>query len=164
VAAVGAGKVSVSAAARIAGLPAEEQHAAVAAMERGLKPKQAAARVQGAPGAPVDDDGRPLPDQVLPAFRERPRLDELSRRIDGVARKVERLKTSPLAVQLDVEKVSGSLRAVSRTLPAARPSRVCPHPAGSVADCHTCGGHGWIPAGKTCLPPADRALSDENAG
>jgi hypothetical protein len=112
----------------------------------------------------VDDDGRPLPDQVLPAFRERPRLDELSRRIDGVARRVERLKTSPVVAHLDVEEVSGWLRAARRRLAAARPSRLCPHPAGPAALCHACGGHGWIPAGKIGLPPAGAAPSTQNPG
>jgi hypothetical protein len=157
VAAVAEGKVSVSAAARIAALPAEQQQTEVARLERGLKGKQSVPQVQGTPAACVDDDGRPLPDQVLPAFRQRPRLDQLSQRIDAVARQVERLKTSPVAAHLNVEAASCSLRAVGRTLAAARPSRLCPHPADSAADCPACGGHGWIPAAKTRLPPAGGA-------
>jgi hypothetical protein len=164
VAAVEAGKVSVSAAARIAALPAEKQQAAVAAIEGGLKTKQALAQLGGAAAAPVDDDGRPLPDQVLPVFRERPRLDRLCRRIDAAARQVERLKTSPVAVHLHAEEVSGSLRAASGTLAAARPARLCPHPAGSVDNCDACGGHGWIPAGKICRPAANATPPTERPG
>jgi len=63
-----AGKVSVSAAARIAGLPAEQQEAVVAGIESGLKPKQALAQVQDTfandRAACVDDDGRPLPESL----------------------------------------------------------------------------------------------------
>src|SRR5712692_6670611 len=44
--AVAAGKLSVSAAAGIVGLPAEHQQAVVAAIESGLKPKQALAQIR----------------------------------------------------------------------------------------------------------------------
>jgi hypothetical protein len=94
IAAVGAGKVSVSAAARIAALPAEQQQAVVARIEGGLKPKEALAQVHnsaaGQGAAWVDDEGRPLPESVCPAFRERPRFDQLCRRFDGLVRDVER--------------------------------------------------------------------------
>src|SRR5439155_6376776 len=73
--ALAAGKVAVSAAARIAGLPTEQQQAVVAAIESGLKPKQALAQVKDPiandPAAWVDDDGRPLPDGVIPASLQR---------------------------------------------------------------------------------------------
>jgi hypothetical protein len=72
VAAVGAGKVSISAAARIAALPAEEQRAVVARIESGFKPKQALAVGHNEPGrdaaACVDDEGRPLPETWSPLF------------------------------------------------------------------------------------------------
>jgi len=62
--ALAAGKVSVSAAARMARLPAEQQQAVVAGINSGLKPKQALAQVQDPfAAAGVDDDGRPLPYQ-----------------------------------------------------------------------------------------------------
>jgi hypothetical protein len=53
IAALGAGKVSVSAAARIAALPAEQQQTAVAGIESGLKPNQALAQAQQAPSSPA---------------------------------------------------------------------------------------------------------------
>src|SRR5262249_5848034 len=66
-----AGKVAVSAAARMAKLPVEQQEAVVRAIEGGLKPKQALAQVLGTPAndqaAMVDDDGKPLPEGVMPA-------------------------------------------------------------------------------------------------
>ena len=73
--ALAAGKVSVSAAARIAKLPAEQQEAVVKAIAGGLKPKQALAQVLSTSAndqaAIVDDDGKPLPEAVMPAFRQR---------------------------------------------------------------------------------------------
>jgi hypothetical protein len=73
--ALAGGKVSVSAAVRIAALPPEQQQAVVGSIESGLKPKQALAQVQGQrandPVDAVDDEGRPLPAGVLPVFRQR---------------------------------------------------------------------------------------------
>src|SRR5207302_8633862 len=90
--AVMAGKLSVSAAARIAALPAEQQRAVVAGIERGLKPKQALAEtkdrfVDNQP-AWVDDEGRPLPEGVIPAFRQRGQLRALGRRREARGRDV----------------------------------------------------------------------------
>ena len=143
-AAVAAGKISVSLAARLAVLPVEQQQAAVAGIESSLKSRPARARVHN---AWVDDEGRPLPRSVLPAFRGRQTLDQLCQRVDRAVRDVERLKNTPAAVHLDVQEVSGSLKAASAKLAAARPARLCPHPAEAPADCNHCRGHGWIPAG-----------------
>jgi ParB-like chromosome segregation protein Spo0J len=150
VAAVGGGKVSVSAAARIAALPAEQQHAVVARIESGLKPSQALAGVHSvadSAAAWVDDEGQALPESVLPAFRERERFTQLCRRIEGVVRAVEQLGKTPASVYLDVWQVSGPLQAASRTLAAARPARLCPHSSPAQTACESCRGHGWLPAG-----------------
>src|SRR5207245_3463124 len=123
--AVAAGKVAVSAAARIAALPAEQQQAVVRRIESGLKPSEALGEVQGTLAtdgtAWVDDDGHPLPENIIPAFRERDRFDNLCRRIDAVVRDVERLASSPAAVHFDVQEVSGPLKRVRQALWTAQP-------------------------------------------
>ena len=102
-----------------------QQHV-VAAIESGIRPKQALAQVQdivaGARAAWVDDEGQPLPESIIPAFRERQRLEQLCRRLDGVARDVDRLRNSPAALHLDFGQVSDSLNTASRALAAARPA------------------------------------------
>jgi hypothetical protein len=123
----------------------------VAGIESGLKPKQALAQVHPSPAgdvaAGVDDEGQPLPESLIPAFRERERFRQLCRRIDGVVRDVERLGKSPAAARLDVGQVSGSLKAASQTLAAARPSRLCPqHLSHAATPCEACRGQGWIPS------------------
>jgi hypothetical protein len=161
VAAVEADKISVSAAARIAALPAEKQQTVLGSVEQGLKTSEALARVQDASGANaatwVDDEGHPLPDSVVPAFRERQRLDQLRRRVDGVARHVERLKKSPAAICLDLGQVSGSLKAVGQALAAARPSRLCRHRPDPGVDCAVGQERGWIPAGREGAANGGRA-------
>jgi hypothetical protein len=163
VAAVEGGNVSVSAAARIAALPAEEQQAVVAAIASGLKPRQALTRARnagpaGQAAAWIDDQGQPLPESLIPAFRERTQFDQLCRRIDRVVRAVGRLGKSPAALYLDVAQVSSSLEAASRSLAAARPSRLCPHQAEAALHCSACHGHGWIP-----LSPAGRPRASPTA-
>jgi hypothetical protein len=159
-AAVAAGKISVSLAARIAVLTAEQQQGVIAGIESGLKSKQARARLHHATSgkgpAWADDDGRPLPKSLRPAFRGRQRLDQLCQRVDRVIRDVERLRDTPAAVHLDVGEVSGSLKAASQALAAARPSRLCPHQPDAGADCQSCRGHGWIPAGNRADGTAER--------
>src|SRR5262249_25347662 len=118
--ALAAGKVSVSAAARIAKLPVEQQEAVVRAIEGGLKPKQALAQLLGTPAndqaAMVDDDGKPLPEGVMPAFRQREQLRALCRRIEALGQEVQHLASAPVGVHLDVQQVLTSLETVRRTL------------------------------------------------
>jgi hypothetical protein len=151
VAAVAAGTIAVSSAARIAALPPEVQQAAVARLEsaRARRASGRAGQASRAGAARVDDDGRHLPKSLMPAFRLRPKLEQLCQRLDRAIRDLERLKNNPGAVYLDVEEVSGSLTGARQKVAAARPSRLCPHPAEAAACCDTCRGHGWIPAGKT---------------
>jgi hypothetical protein len=90
VSAVADGTVSVSSAARIAGLAPEQQQAVVAGVQRGLKPKQAFILVQN-PFANdravcLDDDGRPLPEGIITAFRHREEVRALCRRIEALSR------------------------------------------------------------------------------
>jgi hypothetical protein len=151
--ALAAGKVSVSAASRIAGLPAEQQQAVVAGIASGLKPKQALAQAKdplAKDGAAwVDDDGRPVPERVLPAFRQRDQLRTLCRRIESLGREVKCLSDSPVSVHLDVEPMLTSLAAVWKTLWSAQPARVCQHEAAEELRCNLCGGHGWLPQAGT---------------
>jgi hypothetical protein len=146
-----AGKVSVSAAARIAGLAAEQQQAVVAAIASGLKPKQALAQMTDPRAndraAWVDDDGRPLPEGVIPAFRQRAELQTLCRRIEALGREVERLGNSPVVGHLDVQGVLTSLESVWHAVWEAQPARVCPCALGEESCCELCRGHGWLPAG-----------------
>jgi ParB-like chromosome segregation protein Spo0J len=147
--ALAAGKISVSAASRIAGLPAEQQQAVVAAVASGLKPNQALAQVKDPLAkdgtAWVDDGGRPVPERVLPAFRQRDQLRTLCRRIESLGREVKCLSDSPVGVHLDVEPLLASLGAVRKALWAAQPARVCQHEAAEQARCNLCGGNGWLP-------------------
>ena len=148
--ALAAGKVSVSAAARIAGLPAEQQHAVVAEIESGLKANQALAQVQellaNGPAGWVDDDGHPLPAAIIPAFRQRQELRTLCQRIEALGRKVEHLGKAPVGGHLDVQGVLTSLEAARHALWAAQPARVCPQPPSAESRCDLCRGHGWLPA------------------
>jgi hypothetical protein len=149
--ALAAGKISVSAASRIAGLPAEQQQAVVAAIASGLKPKQALAQVKdpvatdGAGG--VDDEGRPLPERVVPAFRQRDQLRNLCRRIESLGREIKSLSASPVGIHLHVEPMLASLVAVGQALWEAQPARVCRHQAAEELRCNLCHGHGWLPRG-----------------
>jgi hypothetical protein len=153
VVALAAGKVAVSAAARIAKLPAEQQQAVVAAIASGQKPKQAMALVQNKlannEAACMDDDGRPLPEAVIPVFRQREELRSLCRRIEAVARKVKQLGDVPVGLHLDVQVVLSSLDAARHGILAAQPALVCPQGQGHAAGCEVCGGHGWLPVGSS---------------
>jgi hypothetical protein len=149
--ALAAGKVSVSAAARIAKLPVEQQEAVVQAIAGGLKPKQALAQVQGTSAtdqaAWVDDKGQPLPEAVIPAFRQREQLRALCRRIEALSEEAEHLGSGPVGVHLDVQQVLTSLEAARRALLAAEPVRLCQHGPGDEPRCDACRGYGWLPAG-----------------
>jgi hypothetical protein len=147
--ALAAGKVSVSAATRIARLPAEQQQAVVAGIESGLKPKQALAQVQDKftndPAGCVDDEGRPLPEGIIPAFRQREEFRTLCRRIEALCQAVERLAATPAGVHLEVQRVLTSLETARHALWAAQPARLCAHHAGEESHCDLCRGHGWLP-------------------
>jgi len=149
--ALAAGRVSVSAAARIARLPPEQQQAVVAGIDNGLKANQALAQVQETfakdQAGWVDDDGRPLPEGIIPAFRQRAELWNLCRRIEAFSRNVERLGNTPVSGHLDVQQVLTALEAVRHTLWAAQPARVCPQHPGEGTHCDLCRGFGWLPAG-----------------
>jgi hypothetical protein len=151
--ALAAGKISVSAAARIARLPAEQQQAVVAGVESGLKPKQALAQVKDTSAkdcaAWADDDGRPLPEGVLPAFRQRAELRSLCRRIEILGREVKHLGDAPIGVHLDIEQVLNILEAARNALWAAQPARLCMHDPGEESHCDLCGGYGWLPQAGT---------------
>ena len=95
----------------------------------------------------VDDDGRPLPEGVLPAFRQREQLRTLCRRIEALGREVKHLGDSPVSGHLDVAGVLTALAAVRHTLWAAQPARVWPQAPGEESRCDLCRGHGWLPVG-----------------
>jgi hypothetical protein len=149
--AVAAGKVSVSAAARIARLPSEQQQAALAGIERGLKPKQALAQVADTFAedrlAWVDDDGRPLPEELIPVFQQREEFRTLCRRIEAISREVRRLGDSPAGGHLDLQGVLTALKTLRKALWTAQPARVCPHDPDEQPCCNLCRGYGWSPAG-----------------
>jgi hypothetical protein len=151
--ALAAGKISVSAAARIAGLPAEQQQAVVAGIESGMKPKQALAQIHDTSAkdcaAWADDDGRPVPEGVVPAFRQRDELRTLCRRIEILVRKVKRLGDTPIGVHLDIEQVLSIMEAARKALWAAQPARICMHAPGEESHCDLCGGYGWLPQART---------------
>ncbi len=132
--AVAAGRVSVSAAARIAGLTAEQQQAVVVAIESGFKPKQAVAQVTNPVASDraawVDDDGRPLPEGIIPAFRQREQLRTLCRRIEALGREVKHLGQCPVGGHLDVQTALTALGAARQAVWTAQPARV-----------------GWLPVG-----------------
>jgi hypothetical protein len=159
--AVAASQVSVSAAARIAGLPTEQQQAVLAAIQSGLKPKEALARVKdaltGDAATAVDDDGRPLPEAVVPAFRQREELRALCGRVETLGRAVKRLTSSPVGVHLNTERVLRALEAARQALWEAQPARLCTHLGEEAVRCDLCGGHGWLPArvgnGQACPTP-----------
>jgi len=149
--AVAAGKLSVSAAAGIVGLPAEQQQAVVAAIESGLKPKQALAQITDTGAndrtAWVDDEDRPLPEGVIPAFRQRAELQTLCRRIQALGREIKHLGNCPVGGHLNVQGVLTSLASVRQALWGAQPARVCPCTAGEESRCDMCRGYGWLPVG-----------------
>jgi hypothetical protein len=155
--ALAAGKLSVSAAARIARLPAEQQEGVVQAIADGLKPKQALAQVQATStndqAATADDDGQPLPEAVMPAFRQREQLRALCRRIEVLGQEVQHLCSTPVGVHLDIERVVTSLEEARQALLAGEPARVCLHGPGADSGCDKCRGHGWLPAGVREIPP-----------
>jgi hypothetical protein len=147
--ALAAGKVSVSAAARIAKLPAEQQQAVVAGIASGQKPKQALAHVQEKfadhPNGCVDDEGQPLPDGIVPVFRQREEFRILCQRIEALSRAVERLSATPAGVHLDVHRVLTALEEARHALWTAQPARVCSHNPSDNSVCALCRGHGWLP-------------------
>jgi hypothetical protein len=146
--ALAAGKIAVSTAARIAKLPVEQQHAVVAAIESGLKPKHALDQVTANhPAICVDDHGQPLPEKVIPAFCQRKQLETLCRRLERLSGEVEQLRDSPVGIHLDVQEVMLSLEAARKALSAAQPSRLCAHESGDASGCAACRGSGWLPSG-----------------
>jgi hypothetical protein len=161
--ALAAGKLSVSAAARIAKLPVEQQEAVVTAIAGGLKPKQALAQVQGTAAndqaALADDDGQPVPEGVMPAFRQREQLRALCRRLEALSQEVRHLGSAPVGVHLDVQRVLTSLEEARRALLAGEPVRLCRHDPGYELRCDLCRGHGWLPAGVRELPTSPDSQS-----
>jgi hypothetical protein len=147
--AVQADQVSVSAAAKIAKLPADQQQQALAQIKQGIKPKEALDRIQGPPqdaGAPlVDDSGQPLPEPAIPAFKQRKELVALCRQIDTLCRDVERLGNSPLCVHLQHQSAQAHLRRARNELWTSQPAHICPNCAGRNPCCSLCRGHGWVP-------------------
>ncbi len=130
---------------------AEQQQAVVAAIESGLKLKQALAQVKetfaNETAAWVDDDGHPLPEGVIPAFRQREELRALCQRIEAIGRAVKHLGNSPVGGHLDVQQVVTALETARHALWAAQPARVCPQPLDEASRCDRCRGQGWLPAG-----------------
>ena len=161
VAAVQAGKIAVSAAARIAKLPAEQQQQVVAAIEGGLKPKQALAQVkmnQAEPGAAVDDAGLPLPEQAVPAFCARKDLQALVGHLEASAHALERLAPSAVGVYLDAPGIHEHLKQTIHKVLTAERAHVCPACQGRQPACTLCRGHGWVTKliyrDATCLTSA----------
>jgi hypothetical protein len=147
--AVTAGKIAVSAAAQIAKLPAEQQQQVVAAIEGGLKPRQALAQVkrnQAEPAAAVDDAGLPLPEQAVGAFRARKDLQALVRHLEAGAQALERLAPSAAGVYLDAPGIHEHLKQAIHKVLTAEPAHVCPACQGRQPACTLCRGHGWVTA------------------
>jgi hypothetical protein len=97
-------------------------------VERGFSPYD--------PAVSADDDGRPLPEGVLPAFRQREEL-------------LKHLGDAPIGVHLDIEQVLSILDAARKALWAAQPARICMHNPGEESHCDLCGGYGWLPQART---------------
>ena len=146
--AVAAGKVAVSAAARIAGLPAEQQEQVTAGIQNGLTPKKALAQLQEAPehdaGALADDGGLLLPEQVVAAFEERKCVRAVCRKIAAVRRAIACLGESPAGVHLDINHVFKCLDDVEGALLSSQPAHVCPACRGAEPQCDVCRGQGWV--------------------
>jgi hypothetical protein len=160
VAALAADQISVSAAARIARLPAEQQHEIIAAIRRGLKPKEALARLQAVPPAPSpmsDDNGQPVPEPARAAFAQRDELRALCRQLDSACQEVTRLGQSAVGRYLDSNRGQQHLRSARENLWTAQPAVVCSHYQGPNSHCTTCGDSGWITAAMRPQPKADPA-------
>jgi hypothetical protein len=153
--AVAAGQVAVSAASRIATLPAEQQRAVLAAIHRGVKPKQALAQVreEAQPACGLDDAGRPLPEQAVPAFQQRKDLRALCRQLDALSRDVARLGNSAVGCFLDGQSVQNHLGEARQAVWAAQPAHVCPSCQGTQSGCVLCRGQGWVTDGMHDSPP-----------
>jgi hypothetical protein len=153
--ALSADLLSVSAAACIAKLNAEQQREVVAALRSGLKPKEALDRVLPplpAPDLVSDDEGRPVPEPARAAFAQREELRSLCRQLDSACREVARLSRSTVGLHLDGNQIRSLLRRARKDLWAAQPAHVCPHCQGADSGCQTCKGHGWIPAARLPEP------------
>ena len=144
--AVAAGQVAVSPASRIATLPPEKQKEVLAGIRRGLKPKQALAQLREESQQPrnVDDAGKPLPEQAIPAFQQRRQLRAVCRHMDSFIREVARLGESPVGTFIDSQGVQDHLREARQKLWTAQPAHVCPSCQGTESCCTTCRGRGWI--------------------
>jgi hypothetical protein len=153
--AVAAGRVAVSAASRIATLPAPQQQEVLAAIQRGVKPKQALAQVreESQQACSLDDSGKPLPERAVPAFQQRQALRALCRQLDAVNREVARLADSPVGVYLDSPGVENHLREAKQAVWAAQPAHVCPTCQGGDSGCVLCRGQGWITVAMHDGPP-----------
>ena len=154
--AVATGQVAVSAASRIATLPAPQQQEVLAGIQRGVKPKQALAQVrdEAQQACGPDDAGKPLPQQAVPAFRQRKELRALCRRMDALSREVARLGDSPVGFFLDGQRVQNQLREAKQAVWAAQPAHVCPTCQGGDSGCVLCRGQGWVTVVMHDGPPS----------
>jgi hypothetical protein len=153
--AVAAGQVAVSAASRIATLPALRQKQVLTAIQAGVKPKQALAQVreEGQQACGLDDAGRPLPEQAVPAFQQRKELRALCRQMDALSREVARLGNSAVGSFLEGHRVQHHLREAKQAVWAAQPAHVCPSCQGGQSGCVLCRGQGWVTNGMHNNPP-----------
>jgi len=153
--AVAAGQVAVSAASRIARLPAEQQKKVLAGIQSGLKPNEALAqaREEGQPACGLDDAGRPLPEQAVPAFQQRNYLRTFCRRLDTLSREVARLGDSPVGLFLAWQRVQTYLGKARQEVWTAQPAHVCPSCQGTESSCVLCRGQGWVTAAMHDDPP-----------
>jgi hypothetical protein len=153
--AVARGELAVSAASRIARLPAEQQKEVLARIQNGLKPNQALAHTADARPSEdtVDDAGRPLPDQVKAIFQRRNELRALCRQMDALDREIARLGQATVGFFLDAARAQNHLRQAKQEVWAAQPAHVCPSCSGAESACALCRGQGWITAALYDKPP-----------
>jgi hypothetical protein len=152
-AAVDGGKVSVSIASRISALPAEQQKEVVAAVQKGLKPKQTLAHARERSDDTVDDAGKPLAERVRSAFQGRKELRSLCRQLDTLDREIARLSKAAVGFFLDAERAQNHLRQAKQEVWSAQPAHVCPSCNGTESRCARCREQGWITAAMYENPP-----------
>jgi len=148
--AVAAARLAVSAAARIAGLPAEQQRQVLLQVQSGVKPTEALARItQARPEQTaelLDEGGLAVPEPAVPAFQQRKPLRALCRKLQILEDAIPRLAQSPIGMRLDTERVVALLQDARRELLRALPAHVCPGCRGTETSCNLCHGHGWVTA------------------
>lgn len=158
--AVEAGKVAVSDAAAVVGLPWPEQAAAVAKVKRGeaRTVREAAGKRNPKIGqtdsdnateetARLDDEGNAIPERLLEAFAARPEFDRALQLLKEVGACMGRIKESPGGRELRQEAHLQRQNCYAQ-LKHCRPHAICPHCKGQGErrgkDCDCCKKKGWV--------------------